>query len=152
MQVFALFYTITMLKNAIAKLKQLGIESRDIFVVPIKGKNDHHNNPNIKFPHFRNAVDKGFAFATALSVITAGIGFKLFLGPIIWGIIGACCGFLIGFFSSYFRMNKRERNPKHMDLPLILIVNCPPDDVKKIESLLFETGALGVNTPLLKKN
>jgi len=58
MQVFALFYTITMLKNAIAKLKQLGIESRDIFVVPIKGKNDHHNNPNIKFPHFRNAVDR----------------------------------------------------------------------------------------------
>jgi len=152
MQVFALFQSLSSLKTAISHLEESGIDSRNIFVVPMKNADLQVKNPDRLYPKNRDNVDKGFAFAAGISVITAGIGFKLSWGPIIWGIMGAIGGYFIGLIVSYVLSRKigHQQKYKH-DLPIILIVNCSEEIFKKIELTLFNIGAIGVNTPLQEK-
>ena len=151
MQVFAL-YNPSSIEKAITTLTSLGIDSKDIFIVPIQDHDMDSLTLDKKYPQGRDAFDKGFALATALSVITAGIGFDLTLGPIIWGLIGAFGGFLIGFFIGILQLRRSDKNKKNDTLPYIVIINCKEYTVEKIEKILYEKGALGVNTPLLHTN
>jgi hypothetical protein len=151
MQVFALFPSSYSLEHATTVLQKEGIDSEDIFVVSVKELDNMELPVDKRYPKGLDAIDKGFAFATAVSVITAGIGFRLTLGPIIWGIIGAFSGFLIGLLISFIQIKKNGQSLFKSTLPpIILIVNCEEQHVIKIERILHENGALGVNTPLNK--
>lgn len=151
MQIFAL-YNPSSIEKAITTIISVGIASQDIFIVPIQNHDMDSLPPDKRYPQGRDAIDKGFALATAFSVITAGIGFNLTLGPIIWGLIGAFGGFLIGFFIGILQLRRSDKNKMNDPLPYIVIINCEEYAVKKIEKILYEKGALGVNTPLLQKN
>lgn len=152
MQIFALFRSSSTLDLAILDIRKKGIDSHDIFVVPMKEQDDLERAPDKRYPEGRDSVDKGFAFATGFSVITAGVGFELTLGPIIWGIIGAFAGFLFGLLISSIQLKKRGKKlfRKSAELPIILIVNCEEHIIRIIEEILYDKGALGVNTPLRK--
>ncbi|MFC4617161.1 hypothetical protein ACFO4N_00300 [Camelliibacillus cellulosilyticus] len=151
MQVFALFEHSNSVEIAISRLQEKGIESRDIFAVPIKTPDrgmrlfdSIHDSDGISL------IDLGFVLCTALGVIGASIGFKLALGPIVWGLIGAVSGFLIGVIIEFI-LTKTKRNYKLTErkiLPvIILIVNCSEEIAGWVETVLIENKAIGVNTP-----
>lgn len=151
MQVFAIFESTAGIEQAIIDIKRTGISNQDIFVVPMEKRDNVSLSKDKRYPQGRDAVDKGFAFATGISVITAGVGFRLTLGPIIWGIMGAVAGFLIGLLISFFQAKKNGPFiPKYSVLPILLIVNGQESTITSIENILYEKGALGVNTPLKK--
>jgi len=152
MQVFSLFENSVAIELAISKLELEGLRKEQIFIVPIDESKEGlkvfdsiHDSDGISM------IDKGMAFATAFGVIGTSIGFRLEWGPIIWGLIGAGLGFLLGFLLDiailkFFKNSKREERKV---LPLnILIVDCEQAEVKMVEKILMENKAIGINTPL----
>jgi hypothetical protein len=155
MQVFSLFEHSPSIELAIAKLEKEGFDREKIFVVPID-----ESDENLKvFDSIHDAdgfsfIDKGLAIATAFGVVGTSIGFKLEWGPIVWGLLSAFLGFLLGFLWDMLviKFIKNGKRSERTILPLIiLIVECDKEQVKQIEMILKENKAIGVSTPLYKK-
>jgi hypothetical protein len=154
MQVFSLFEHSPSIELIISKLEQEGVNKEKIFVVPIDESDESlkvfdsiHDSDGFSF------VDKAMALATAFGVVGTSIGFKLQWGPIVWGIITALFGFLLGFFWDMLiiKFTKNGNRPERKILPLIiLIVECEKAQVKGIEFILKENKAIGYSTPLIK--
>ncbi|HJV46665.1 MAG TPA: hypothetical protein VJ824_13200 [Bacillota bacterium] len=151
MQVFSIFEHSLSIELAITKLEQEGVYKANIFVVPIDESDDRlnvfdsiHDSDGFSF------IDKAMAYATALGVVGTSIGFKLDWGPIIWGLIAAGFGFLIGFLWDMLiiKFIKNGNRPERKTLPLIiLIVECEKEQVKGVEFILKENKAIGYSTP-----
>jgi hypothetical protein len=133
---------------AIATLEKKGIKNEDIFVIPLDNRQEdrklfdtQHRSDGTSF------IDIGMVLATACSVVTASIGFDLYLGPIYWGLIGAFGGFIIGFairLFTEFVLKKKRRRLKGYHSEMILIVDCEETQGEMVENILFEHYALGV--------
>lgn len=93
------------------------------------------------------AFEVGMAAATALSVIGICYGFVLVWGPIIWGILTALAGFIIGFGITRWVQNAREAAGIKMKgrIPeLTLIVRCPEEQLQDVCRVLSQYHALSV--------
>jgi hypothetical protein len=147
-QLFSTFEHTIHIEMAIATLEKKGIKKDTIFVIPLDNRQEdrklfdsQHRSDGTSF------VDIGMALATACSVVTASIGFNLYLGPIYWGLIGAFGGFVIGFairLLTEFVLKKRRRRLKGYHSEMILIIDCEESQGEMVENLLFEHFALGV--------
>ncbi|WP_338472488.1 hypothetical protein R4Z10_07025 [Niallia sp. XMNu-256] len=77
----------------------------------------------------------------------ASIGFKLALGPIYWGLIGAAVGFIIGLVIRLLTEKvgkKKRRRLKGCHSEIIVIVDCEESQGEVVENILFKHFALGV--------
>lgn len=148
LQVFATFELSIYLELAVSKIEKLGIKKEDIFAVPLDNRvEDRKLFDSIHRSDGISLIDLGFALATAFSVVTSSIGFKLAWGPIYWGLIGAFGGFVIGFFFKlvYLKVvKKQQRVLKGKHAELILIINCQESEGEVIEEILWDHFALGV--------
>ncbi|UFU00419.1 hypothetical protein KO561_05590 [Radiobacillus kanasensis] len=146
MQVFATFDHSDYVELAIRKLEQEGF--CDIFAVPLDKRTEGakifdtlHQSDGISL------INKGMFLAVIFSVILSSRGFELDWGPIIWGLIGAGGGFVLGFLIDFIivaikRRNKKTTKGKQADL--ILIVTCEDIQGKQVEEILWDYLALGV--------
>ncbi|WP_066298933.1 hypothetical protein [Bacillus sp. FJAT-29937] len=148
MQLFATFDSNDYLEVAISQVEKKGIKKECIFAIPLNNRMEDrklfdllHRSDGITL------IDIGMALATAFSVIGASIGFKLSLGPIYWGLIGAVFGFALGVAIRLFIefvMKKKRRTYKGKHSEIILIIDCEDTQAELIESILWNHFALGV--------
>lgn len=148
MQIFSTFENHIYLEIAISNLEKIGINSADIFAVPLDNREESrkifdtlHRSDGISL------IDIAMPLATVFAVLTASIGFKLSWGPIYWGLIGAVGGFIIGFMIRLIlilKTNKKKDRLKGKQSEVILIVNCDETKGEAVEKILWEHFALGL--------
>ncbi|KRE59694.1 hypothetical protein [Paenibacillus sp. Soil750] len=135
-------------EEALAVLEQMGLPRNEIMTVMMDNYMDipdhnYNSNPNKK----TLAFEVGMATSTAFSVIGISFGFILYLGPIIWGVICAICGFNIGYWLTRIIqtkllkhvIRKKERLPE-----LAVIIQCHEERLKEVQHVLWEYQALSV--------
>ncbi len=148
MQLFSTFEHSMYIEMAVVTLEKKGINKEKIFIVPLDNRREDHNVlDNIHRSDGTSLIDIGAALATAFSVIGASIGFKLALGPIYWGLIGAFVGFIVGFAIRLFNekvIKKKRRLLKGFHSEIIVIVDCEESQGELVENILFSHYALGV--------
>lgn len=136
------------LELALTSLEEKGISKEKVLAVPLDKRSENrrlfdtiHQSDGISL------IDTGVAFATGFSVVGASVGFKLPLGPVVWGLIGAALGFLIGFIIDLLIntvWRKRQRKSRRKTPEVIMIIHCNEDQIDMVENLLWEHFALGV--------
>src|SRR5699024_2361787 len=93
-------------------------------------------------------IDIGMALATAFSVVGVSVGFKLAWGPIVWGLLTASFGFILGVVIRLFieviwkRRKNALKGKKHTEV--ILIIECEETQGEMVEKILWEHFAMGV--------
>lgn len=145
MQVYSIFQKSIYIELTISQLKKTGISS--IFAIPLDDF-DHHPQifDTIDRSDGVSFINKGMALAVVFSTIFASRGFELRLGPIIWGLIGAGGGFLLGLLIDlllYKLKNKPSKRREEKGYQVILVIECNKDEEKIVAKILAENGALG---------
>ncbi|WP_026693489.1 membrane protein [Peribacillus kribbensis] len=148
MHIFSTFETTNYLELAVSTLEKRGIQKECIFAVPLDNRTeDRKLIDTIHRSDGTSLIDIGMALGTALSVIGASIGFELYLGPIIWGLIFAFIGFVLGVGIRLWiekRLNRKKRVLKGKHSEVILIINCAESQTEVIEKILWDHLAVGV--------
>ncbi|MDQ1914289.1 hypothetical protein RAC89_28320 [Paenibacillus sp. GD4] len=148
MQILATFEYSTFLEIAITELEEKGITA--VYAVPLDmRKKEPRLLDSIHRADGLSFIDKGMIFAFMFSTIGASKGFVWQGGPIIWGIVGAILGFLIGVALNWL-VYLLKRNKKQLQLKMgkkgdvILIVTCEDNQVSVVEDILWDHKALGL--------
>ncbi|MFC7060995.1 hypothetical protein [Halobacillus seohaensis] len=148
MQLFSTFENNSFLELAISILKKKGINEENIYAVPLDNRKDERQIfDTIHRSDGTSLIDIGMVLATAFSVISTSIGFKLAWGPIYWGLIGAFTGFIIGLAIRVFTekvLKKKNRLLKGKQSEVILIIDCEETQAELVENILWSHYALGV--------
>lgn len=146
MQIFATFEHSIYLEKAISELEEEGI--KNILAVPLGNRKEERKLfDNLHQSDGVSIISKGMIFAFLFSTIGASRGFVMEWGPIIWGLIGAGGGFLLGFLIELFInkvIKKNQRLLKGKNSEVILIVECEQYQKEHVESILWNQLALGV--------
>ncbi len=145
MQIYSIFQDSIYIELAISQLKEKGIST--IFAMPLESFD--------KAPQIFDTMDrsdglsffnKGMALSVVFSTILASRGFEMRLGPIIWGLIGAGGGFLLGLLIDlllYKLKNKPSKQRKEIGNQVIIVIECNQEEQKMVMMILAENRALG---------
>jgi hypothetical protein len=148
MQIYSILENNIHLEMAISTLEKKGIKKEAIYAVPLDNRMEERKLfDSIHGSDGTSLIDIGVALATAFSVFGTSIGFKLDWGPIYWGLITACIGFVIGIAIRLFIekvVKKRKRLLKGKNPEAILIIECDDIQAGLVESILWAHFALGV--------
>jgi len=149
MYVFSTFDHSVYLELAISTLQERGIARDQILAVPLDIRREKRKLfDDIHHSDGTSLMDIGMAFSTGFAVVGASVGYILPFGPIVWGLIGAGSGFLIGFSLDKWltqRKLSRRHKSKSREPEVILVVQCQEHQVKEVEELLWEHLAIGVS-------
>jgi hypothetical protein len=133
------------LELALTRLEQIGITKDNLYAVPL---NEFTAETRL-FDTIHNAdgvslLDTGLAWATAMTVVSSSYGFILQWGPIIWGVIGAVTGFLIGFILDLIVHKKRRSKIKNTSIQpnVFILVQCDQHMIEKVKFILQEHRAI----------
>jgi hypothetical protein len=146
-QLFSTFDSSIYLELAISRLEEQGIEKENIFAVPLDSrKKSVQLLKKIHRDDGTSLIDIGMGLAVAFSVIGTSIGFQLAWGPIIWGLLTALLGFLVGLGIRLFieMVHKKGKPSQRKNAEIILIIDCAADQTDKVESILWEHFANGI--------
>lgn len=146
MQIFGTFEHSIYLEKAISELEEEGI--KNIIAVPLDNRKEERKLfDNIHQSDGVSIISKCMIFAFLFSTIGACRGFVMEWGPIIWGLIGAGSGFLLGFLIELFInkvIKKKRRLLRGKNSEVILIVECEQHQKEHVESIFWDQLALGV--------
>lgn len=148
MQVFSTFDSNIYVEMALTQLEKNEIKRENIFAVPLDNRIEKrrvfdsiHRSDGISL------IDIGVSLATAFSVVGVSVGLRMVWGPIIWGLISAFFGFVLGFFIKLIivrAFHKGKYRLRGKNAEIILIIECEEEQGKMVEALLWEHFALGV--------
>jgi hypothetical protein len=148
MQIFATFQYSSLLEIAITELEEKGITT--VYAVPLDlRKKEPRLLDSIHRADELSFIDKGMILAFMFATVGASKGFVWQGGPIIWGIVGAAVGFLLGAALSWF-IYLLKRNKQQLQLKqgkqgeVILIVTCEDHLASVVEDILWDHKALGL--------
>lgn len=146
MQIFATFEHSTYLELAITDLEEQGITN--ILALPLNNRTEERKIlDNLHQSDGTSLISKGMILAFLFSTVGASRGFILEWGPIIWGLIGAASGFILGFLLDLFIkkvIKKKQRTLRGKNSEVILVVECENYQKERVESILWNQLALGV--------
>lgn len=150
MYVIATFEQSIFLELAITALEQKGIPKQHILAVPLdKRKEPRMIMDTIHRADGHSMLDLAAVLGTVFMLLGAIYGFVLAWGPILWGIIGACFGLILGFLIKYAiarkKMGKFGGDPKKITSEAVLIIACDEGKWETVEALLWDNTALGVS-------
>lgn len=147
-QILATFEYTTLLEIAISELTSQGIKSIYAFPLELRKKEPRlldsiHRADGLSF------IDKGFILAFMFATVGTSKGFVWTWGPVVWGLIGAGTGFLVGVLWSWIvYLCKRHRNQAEVKKgkmgEVILIVTCDEKQASLVEDILWDHRALGL--------
>jgi hypothetical protein len=145
MLVITTFESSIFIELAITALEQQGISKEKIFAVPL----DKKPLPRQLFDTIHQAdgvsmFDAAAILGTCLMLLGAVYGYVLTWGPIIWGIIGAVTGLLLGFLIKLIIIKKRKSANKHITSEVVIMIRCEEDQWNIVEKILWEHTALGI--------
>jgi hypothetical protein len=143
--VIATFENSLFIELAISAMEQKGIPKEKILAAPL----DKRSEPRQLFDTIHRAdglslFDGAAMLGTCLMLIGAIYGYVLKWGPIIWGIIGAVSGLLLGFLIKMLFVKNSKRGEKGFTAEIVLMVRCEEHQWETIEKILWENTALGV--------
>lgn len=143
MLVIATFENSLFIEMAISALEQKGISKEKIFAAPL----DKQKDPRQLFDTIHRAdgvslFDAGAILGTCLMLLGAIYGYILKWGPIIWGIIGAVSGLLIGILIKLWLVKKNGN--KKISSEIVLMIRCEEYQWDSVQQMLWENLALGV--------
>lgn len=144
--VIATFENSLSIELAITELQQNDIPNDKILAAPLDKKTEHRQLfDTIHQADGLSLFDLAAIIGTCLMLLGAIYGYILEWGPIIWGIIGAVSGLLIGFLIKMLLIKKNKRTTKSFSSEIVLMIRCDNHQWHMIENLLWKNGALGLS-------
>lgn len=145
MLLIATFENSIYIELALSSIEQTGISKEAIFAIPL----DKRSEPRQLFDTIHRAdgfsmIDAAAIIGTCLMLLGAIYGYVLKWGPIIWGIIGAVAGILLGFLIKYIMVKKVNTGTKKITSEVIIMIRCEDHQYEGIERILWDNLALGV--------
>lgn len=126
------------------ELEKHHIRKEDIFVSSLnkKGLEKKYMDPF-------NADGFNMFFVASVSMILMLLGtiygFVLYLGPILWGLIGLITGICITIPIDYlYKRWKNKEERKQSKAELIIVIHCEESKVAVLESLLYQYHTIGL--------
>lgn len=148
MQIFATFEYSAVLEMVISELEVNGITR--IYAVPLDlRKKEPRLMDSLHRADGLSFLDKGMVLGFMFATFGASKGFVWEWGPVIWGLIGAVIGILLGIvinWSIYFF--KRHKNQMEIKKgkkgDVVLIITCEEGQVSVVTDILWDHKALGL--------
>ncbi|MFD0828916.1 hypothetical protein ACT8ZR_25370 [Neobacillus sp. M.A.Huq-85] len=145
MLVIATYENSIFIELAITELKQNGLTNEKILAAPL----DKRTGKRQLFDTIHRAdglslFDGAAILGTCFMLLGSIYGFILKWGPIIWGIIGAISGLLLGFLLKLLIVKKGKSGSKNISSEIVLMIRCEEDQWKTVEKILWDNGALGL--------
>ncbi|PAE43454.1 hypothetical protein [Bacillus sp. 7884-1] len=145
MFVIATFENSLYIELAITALKQQGISKELILAAPLdKRKEMRGLFDTIHKSDGFSLFDGPAILGTCLMLLGAIYGYVLEWGPILWGIIGAVSGLLLGFLLKMLLLRKNKRGSGKITSEIVLMVRCEDHKWEQVEKLLWDHFALGL--------
>jgi hypothetical protein len=145
MLVIATFENSLFIEMAISSLEQKGIPKEKIFAAPLdKPKEQRQLFDTIQRADGVSMFDAGAILGTCLMLLGAIYGYVLNWGPIIWGIIGALSGLIIGILIKFLIIKKSKNGNKKISSEIILMIRCEEYQWESVQQTLWDNLALGV--------
>jgi hypothetical protein len=145
MFVIATFENSIYIELAITALEQQGISKELILAAPL----DKRKEPRNLFDSIHKSdgfslFDGPSILGTCLMLLGAIYGYELKWGPILWGIIGAVSGLLLGFLIKMLMLKKSKRGSKNISSEIVLMIRCEDHKWEMVEKILWDHLALGL--------
>jgi len=145
MFVIATFENSLYIELAIAALEKQGIPKELILAAPLdKRKELRSLFDTIHKSDGFSLFDGPAILGTCLMLLGAIYGYILKWGPILWGIIGALSGLLIGFVIKILILRKNKRGSSKITSEIVLMVRCEDHKWEQVEKILWDHLALGL--------
>lgn len=147
MLIIASFTYSTHLELAISYLERSGIHREKIFAVPLDKRDEKRKLfDTINQSDGISLFDVAVIFGTIFMIFGTIYGFLLKWGPILWGLIGAVIGALIGFAIDIIPKKSRRNKNKVKDKTseIFLLIECEKKQIETVEGILWDNLALGI--------
>jgi len=143
--VIATFENSLFIELAVTAIEQIGVPKEKILAAPL----DKRSEPRQLFDTIHRAdglslFDGAAMLGTCFMLLGAIYGYVLKWGPIIWGIIGAVSGLLLGILIKLLLVKNKQRASKSITAEIVLMIRCEEHQWETIEKILWENTALGV--------
>jgi uncharacterized protein YneF (UPF0154 family) len=147
MHVVASFEHSNFLELAITDLEQKGIEKNMICAIPLnKMAKERRLFDTLHQADGQSMFDLPTILATVFMTLGVMWGFMWKWGPIIWGLLSFVAGIGLGLVIKYILYKNSLQKNSRYNTEVVLIVNCKPDEVKIVETVLFNHLAIGIGT------
>jgi hypothetical protein len=131
------------LEQALAVLEKNGVESSQMMVIPMDSEPDTQLG---SAPPASTMIEVGMAFATACGVIGTSIGFRLYLGPILWGLFSVVAGFFLGV-GLHRLITGRSPATERKKLPeMTVIIQCTKENSNLVHNVMWQYKAVRVGS------
>ncbi len=146
MYVIATFEQSIYLELAITALEQIGILREKILAVPIEKRTE----PRQLFDTIHRGegcsmFDISAILGTCFMLLGSIYGYVLKWGPILWGIIGALFGIVLGFLLKLLLVKRIKHGAKNITSEVVLIIRCEECQWETIKKILWDNTALGIS-------
>ncbi|MBO7744158.1 hypothetical protein I8J29_08135 [Paenibacillus sp. MWE-103] len=144
MYVVSIFEHSLKLELAISELEQHRVMREDIVAVPM---NKQAREKSYFDPYNTDGLNMFLVSVLATIMMLLGViyGFRLYWGPILWGMIGLASGTAIGFaLDKAVKTASRKKKLKANIRDVILLVKCGEKHARLIEDILISHQALSV--------
>jgi len=144
--VIATFENSISIELTITELELYEVPNDQILAVPLDKKREHRQLfDSIHKADGLSLFDGAAILGTCMMLLGAIYGYILEWGPIIWGIIGAVSGLLIGFLIKMLLIKRNKRGTKSLSSEIVLMIRCENHQWHMIENILWKNGALGLS-------
>jgi hypothetical protein len=149
MYVIATFGSNIFLELAITELEQKGITTNNLLAVPL----DKRAGTRKMFDSIHRAdgvsmFDVAAILGTVFMLLGAIYGYVWEWGPILWGIIGAVSGSILGFLIRFLLLKWKNRGnnnkSQNNSSEVVLMILCDKAKWEMVEKILWDNLALGV--------
>ncbi|WP_378953440.1 hypothetical protein [Pelosinus sp. sgz500959] len=145
MHVVASFEHSNFLELAITDLAQKGIEENRICAIPLnKIAKERRLFDTLHQADGQSMFDLPTILATIFMTLGVMWGFMWKWGPIIWGLLSFIGGMSLGLVIKYVLYKKSLQKKFCYNTEVVLIINCKPNEVEIVETVLFNHLAIGI--------
>lgn len=146
MLVIATFENSLFIELVISALEHKGIKNDKIMAVPLDKRTEQRKLfDNLHRADGFSMFDVSAILGTCLMLLGAIYGYVLSWGPIIWGIIGAVSGLLLGFLIKFITVKKWGTGTKKITSEVVIMIRCEEHQWDTVEKILWDNIALGVS-------
>ncbi|MBP2642478.1 MAG: hypothetical protein H6Q67_365 [Firmicutes bacterium] len=145
MHVVASFEHSNFLELAISDLEEKGVEKNRICAIPLhKMVKERALFDTLHRADGQSMLDLPAIMATIFMTLGVCWGFMWKWGPIIWGLLAFVGGVTVGLAIKYLLYKNSLKENFRCNTEVVLIIDCKPDEVETVETVLFNHLAIGI--------
>lgn len=148
MYIIASFDYSNHLELALSDIERIGVPKYKILAVPLDKRVEKarifdtiHQSDGVSI------LDVPTVTGTIFMLLGVIYGYKLPLGPIVWGIIGLAAGIFVGLLLKWINRKKQKHShtsKKKEQTEVFLMINCKKELIERIKDIPWEHNAYGV--------